>query len=261
MRVALVTGAARGIGAATVDLLCRHGYAVAAVDACAGTDTPPGVEYPLATASDLERLAQRWPEQVLSIQADVRDRDALGAAVASTVARFGRLDAAVAAAGVVAGGRPQWETPAEQLATLLDVNVMGVWNTAATVIPTLLAGPDPGAGRFVAVASTAATRGLFHLSGYCASKHAVIGIVRGLAADLAGTGVTAVAVCPGSTDTPMLAATAALYGTTADDLAAHQGLRRALTPAEVAAAIALCCSVEGAALNGSVVSPDGGFGL
>ncbi len=78
----------------------------------------------------------------------------------------------------------------------------------------MLAGPDPGGCRFVAVASAAGERGLFQLAGYTASKHAVVGIVRGLAADLVGTGVTAVAVVPGSTDTPMLAATADLYDTT-----------------------------------------------
>ena len=261
MRVALVTGAARGIGAATVDVLCRQGYGVAAVDACAGEDVPPGVAYPLATTADLERLVQRWPEQVLPLRADVRDRAALAAATEAALRRFGRLDTAVAAAGVVAGGQPQWETPAEQLGTLLDVNVLGTWNTAAVAIPAMLAGPDPSGGRFVAIASAAGDRGLFHLAGYCASKHAVVGIVRGLAADLVGTGVTAVAVSPGSTDTAMLAATAALYRTSPSDLVNHQGLRRALTPAEIAATVALCCSAEGAALNGSVVNADGGFGL
>lgn len=261
MRVALVTGAARGIGAATVDVLCRQGYGVAALDACAGDDVPPGIGYPLATPGDLDQLAQRWPEQVLPLRADVRDRTALATATEAALQRFGRLDAAVAAAGVVAGGQPQWETPAEQLATLLDVNVVGTWNTAAVAVPAMLGGPDPAGGRFVAIASAAGDRGMFHLAGYCASKHAVVGIVRGLAADLVGTGVTAVAVSPGSTDTAMLAATAKLYRTTTDDLVDHQGLRRALTPGEIAATIALCCSAEGAALNGSVVNADGGFGL
>ena len=259
MRVALVTGAARGIGAATVDELCRRGYGVAAVDCCAGEDVPPGVGYPLARPADLAAVAQRWPDQVRPIEADVRDPEAVRRAVEATIERFGRLDAAVAAAGVVIGGQSQWETPDAHLATLLDVNVVGVWNTAAAVVPALLASPDPSGGRFIAIASVAGQRGLFHLAGYTASKHAVIGIVRGLAADLAGTGVTAVAVAPGSTDTAMVAATAELYATTPDELAAHQGIRRLLTPAEIAATVALCCSPEGAALHGSVVSADGGF--
>ena len=95
------------------------------------------------------------------------------------------------------------------------------------------------------------------LAAYNAAKHAVVGMVRGLAADLVGTGVTAVAVSPGGTDTPMLAATAALYGTTSEHLAEHQLLRRPLDPDEIAATVSLCCSPAGAALNGGVVAADG----
>lgn len=259
-RVALVTGAARGIGAAIVETLCRKGYRVAALDACAGDDAPPGVDYPLASPADLDELSSRHRGQVLPSRTDVRDRAALDAAVASTVERFGRLDAVVAAAGVVAGGKPQWRTPDDQLETLLSVNVLGVWNTAAASVPVLLRSTEPGNCRFVAIASVAGERGLFNLTGYSASKHVVIGIVRGLAADLVGTGVAAVAVAPGSTRTPMLDATAGLYGTTPAELAAHQAIRRPLEPAEIAATVALCCSPEGAAVNGSVIRADGGFG-
>lgn len=258
-RVALVTGGARGIGAATVAELCRHGYAVTALDACTGGDVPPGVGYPMATPDDLEKVARRFPDQVLAVASDVRDPEALDSATNATLVRFGRLDAVVAAAGVVVGGQPQWETPDEHLRTLIDVNVLGVWNTAAATIPVMLAGADPGGCRFVAVASAAGERGLYKLTGYTASKHAVIGIVRGLAADLVGTGITAVAVAPGSTRTPMLAATADLYDTTPQELAAHQGIRRLIEPEEIAATVALCCSPSGAALNGSVVRADGGF--
>jgi len=258
-RVALVTGAARGIGAATVVELCRQGYAVTALDACTGGDVLPGVGYPMATPDDLAELAERFPDQVLATESDVRDREALDSAVNATLVRFGRLDAVVAAAGVVVGGQPQWETPDEHLRTLIDVNVLGVWNTAAVSIPTMLAGPDPAGCRFVAVASAAGERGLYNLTGYSASKHAVVGIVRGLSADLVGTGMAAIAVAPGSTRTPMLSATADLYDTTPEELAAHQSIRRLIEPEEIAAAIALCCSPAGAALNGSVVRADGGF--
>lgn len=260
MRVALVTGAARGIGAATVESLCQRGYAVAALDICGGGGTAPGLTYPLATPDDLQLLVRRHPGQVLAIESDVRDREAIQSAVNASIARFGRLDAVVAAAGVIVGGLPQWETPDEHLKTLWEVNVVGVWNTAAVTIPRMLAGPDPSGCRFVAIASAAGERGLFNLTGYSASKHAVIGIVRGLAADLVGTGVCAVAVAPGSTRTAMLDATAELYGVTPNELALHQGIRRLIEPDEIAETIALCCSPAGAALNGSVVRADGGFG-
>ena len=132
--------------------------------------------------------------------------------------------------------------------------MVGVWNTAAVAVPLMLGGPDPAGCRFVAIASSAGSQGLFHLAGYTAVKHAVIGLVRGLAADLVGTGVTAVAVSPGATRTRMLDATARLYGLDdPTDLAAHQPSHRVHEPEEVAATIVHCCSVAGGVLNGSVV--------
>lgn len=153
-----------------------------------------------------------------------------------------------------------WETAEEQLDLLWDIDAKGVWHTAAAAVPAMLAGPDPAGCRVVAVASAAGSQGLFHLAAYTAAKHAVVGIVRGLAADLTGTGVTAVAVSPGSTRTPMLARTAGLYeDAEVGDLVSRQLLRRVLEPDEIAATIAYCCSRAGAVLNGSVVHADGGF--
>ena len=244
MRTALVTGAAGGIGSATVARLVAQGYAVTALD------VDPSVH---SLVDDLP------DDTVLPVTADTRDRAALQGAVDRTLERWGRLDAVVAAAAVIAGGRPLWETPDEELDELWSVDARGVWLTAAVSVPAMLAGPDPSGCRFVAVASAAGSTGLFRLAGYTAVKHAVVGMVRGLAADLVGTGVTAVAVSPGSTRTPMLEQTAAIYGASIDDLAQHQLLQRPLEPGEVAATIAFCCSREGAALNGSVVAVDGGF--
>lgn len=241
-RVALVTGAAGGIGTATLAALARDGYDVVGVDVAPVTG--PAVE---------------------SHVVDVRDAPALAALAADVVARRGRLDAVVAAAAVVGGGAPLWETPPEVLDELWEVDAKGVWTTAAVTVPHLLAGPEPHLARFVAIASAAGEHGLFSLSAYTTVKHAVIGIVRGLAADLVGTGVTAVAVSPGATRSPMLTATAALYGLRGEEgiaeLARHQGLRRPLEPAEIADVVAACCSPAGAALHGSVVSADGGFGI
>lgn len=240
VRVVLVTGAARGIGAATVRRLVGSGNRVVAVDE---------LEIPADSSG-----------QVVPRVADVRDRAALLAAVDLALDRWGRLDAAVAAAAVVAGGAPLWETPEDDLDRLLDVDVKGVWNTAAVSVPAMLAGPDPAGARFVAVASAAGHHGLHHLAAYNLAKHAVVGLVRGLAADLVGTGVTACAVSPGSTRTPMLEATAALYGLEdVESFADNQLIRRILEPDEVAATIAFCCSPEAAALNGSVIHADGGF--
>ncbi len=263
-RVALVTGAGRGIGKASVRALCKRGYSALAIDACAGDGPrrPDGVAYPLATRQDLEGLEAEFPDRVVTRVVDVTDAEAVASAASFTVERFGRLDAAVAAAGVIIGGQPLWEMPPPFLKSLWDVDVVGVWNTAAACIPHMLRGPDPSGCRLVAVASLAGSRGLFHLAGYVAAKHAVVGIIRGLAADLVGTGITASAVAPGSTRTTMLQATADLYGLNdVEEFAEAQLVKRLIEPAEIAEVIAFCCSVEGLVVNGSVVSADGGIVL
>jgi len=257
-RVVLVTGAARGIGAATVRRLAASGHRVVAVDSCAGES---GAPYPLATRAELDTVVDACADgSVVAQVADVRDRAALEAAAERALTTWGRLDAAVAAAAVIAGGRSLWETAEKDLDLLWEVDVKGVWNTAAACVPPMLAGPQPHDARFVAIASAAGTHGLHHLAAYNAAKHAVVGLVKGLAADLVGTGATACAVSPGSTRTPMLEETAALYGLhDVETFADNQLVRRVLDPDEIAATVAFCCSPDGGVVNGSVVQADGGF--
>ena len=110
-------------------------------------------------------------------------------------------------------------------------DLAAVLAAARAGIPALLRRPEPRQGRFVAVASRAATRGLPMLAAYCAAKAGVAGLVRALAAELGGTGVTANAVSPGSTDTPILDESARLYGLdSAEAFAAQQPLGRLLDP-------------------------------
>jgi len=256
-RVVLVTGAARGIGAATVRRLVAAGDRVVAVDSCAGSQAE--VPYRLASRDDLDSVVHAGDGAVLGHVADVRDLPALRAAVELALDRWGRLDAAVAAAGVIAGGSALWETSNDVMRHLWDVNVQGVWNTAAVTVPAMLGLPGADGARFVAVASAAGTYGLHHLAAYNASKHAVIGLVKGLAADLVGTGASACAVSPGSTATDMLEATARLYGMTdVQAFATNQLLGRILAPDEVASAVVYCCSRD-SVVNGTVVHADGGF--
>ena len=257
-RVAMVTGGARGIGAATVRRLAGDGYRVLAVDGCAGDGE--GLPYPLATHDELQEVVDSTPPgSVLGHVADVRDRSALTKAVGIAMDQWGRLDAVVAGAAVIAGGQAQWDTPQDTIDLLWDVDVMGTWNTAAVAVPVMLSGAEPE-GRFVAVTSAAGTHGLHLLAAYSMAKHAVVGLVKGLAADLVGTGVTACAVSPGSTRTPMLAATAALYNLSSiEEFKRNQLVRRILEPDEVAATIAFCCGRDASSVNGSVVYADGGF--
>ena len=263
-RVALVTGAARGIGAATVLALAEQGWAVLAVDVAADD---PALPYPMGSKAELSTVvaeANRWADgdRVRACVADVRDRDAMRAAVTDAERWWGGLDAAIAAAGVVAGGVSLWELPPEQERAVLEVNLGGVVNLAHAAIPALLRRPEPRSGRFLAVASAAATRGLPMLAAYCAAKAGVTGLIRALGAELGGTGVTANAVSPGSTDTPILAESARLYGlATAGSFAAQQPVRRLLDPGEIAAVLAFLAGPASSAMTGAVVPADGGLAL
>jgi SDR family mycofactocin-dependent oxidoreductase len=264
-RVAVVTGAARGIGAATVRELAAGGWSVLAVDR---VQDDPDVPYPLASAADLAavvtaagRLAGA-PERVMACTADVRDAAALAAAVAEAESRWGGLDAAIGCAGVIAGGVHQWEVPPGQERAVLDVDLGGVMNLARAAVPALLRRPEPRTGRFLAVASAAATRGLPMLAAYCAAKAGVAGLIRALAVELGPTGVTANAVSPGSTATPMLHESARLYGLPGTaDFASSQPAGRLLEADEVAAVLAFLAGPASAAMTGAVVPVDGGLAL
>ncbi|HEX4661281.1 MAG TPA: mycofactocin-coupled SDR family oxidoreductase, partial [Streptosporangiaceae bacterium] len=202
------------------------------------------------------------PDSVQGMVVDVRDPAAMAAAVAEAERRWGGLDAAVAVAGVIAGGVPLWEMPAAELDAVLDTDLRGVVSLARAAVPALLRRPQPRQGRFLAVASAAATRGLPMLAAYCAAKAGVAGLIRALAVELGGTGVTANAVSPGSTDTPMLAESARLYGLPgAESFAAQQPARRLLKPEEVAAALVWLAGEGSSAMTGAVVPVDGGLAL
>jgi SDR family mycofactocin-dependent oxidoreductase len=264
-RVALVTGAARGIGAATVIALAEAGWSVLAVDCCADD---PALPYPLGTAAELAEVvataASRTPDadRVRGYTADVRDLDALRAAVTEAEQCWGGLDAAIAVAGVIAGGVVQWEVPLAEEQAVLDIDLGGVINLSRAAVPALLRRPAPRSGRFLAVASAAATRGLPMLAAYCAAKAGVTGFVRSLAVELAPLGVTANAVSPGSTDTATLAQSAALYGLcSAADFAVQQPVQRLLQPSEIAAVLAFLAGPASSAVTGAVVPVDGGLAL
>ena len=257
--VALVTGAGRGIGAASAERLAAAGWRLVLVDRCADL---PGIPYPLARTVDLERTAAACggPQRALSVVADTRDGAALGAAVRLATERFGGLDAAVAAAGCIAGGPEAWETPDEVWEQVVSVNLEGVWRLAAAAVPALLARQRPGRGRLVAVASAGGLVGLPRLAAYCAAKAGVIGLVRALAAELGPHGVTANCVAPGSTRTAMLDASAELYALASpEELAVHHMLPRLLEPDEPAALVAWLCSPDAGGLTGAVVPVDAGM--
>lgn len=260
-RVALVTGAARGIGAATAVGLVRAGWSVLAVDRAADD---PALPYRLGTEADLAEVVRRGaaPDRIAPFIADVRDLGAMQAAVTEAEGRWGGLDAAIACAGVIAGGVPLWQVPVAQQQAVLDVDLGGVLSLARVAVPALMRRPEPRSGRFVAVASAAATRGLPMLAAYCAAKAGVAGLIRALAVELAGTGITANAVSPGSTATPILDESARLYGLSdAQAFAAQQPMHRLLEPSEVASVLTFLVGPGSSGMTGAVVPVDGGLAL
>lgn len=262
-RVAVVTGAARGMGAATARRLAGRGFTVALIDLPLEPEGRvaelPGPYRP-SHGSDLDGAAAACEGHGEAFAADVRDAAALGRAVEAVVDRHGRIDVVVAAAGAIAGGVPTWETTDEVWQAMIDVNLTGVFNLARVAVPHLLAAPLPRRGRFVAIASAAAHHGLPELAAYTAAKHGVAGLVKALAAELGATGVTANAVAPGSTRGPMLDASAALYDI--DDVESFADLARIgrlIDPDEIAATIEWLCVDAPGSVTGTVVDVDGGF--
>jgi SDR family mycofactocin-dependent oxidoreductase len=254
-RLAVVTGAARGIGAAVARKLASGGWSLLLVDACA---PQPPADYPMPTPGDLAAVvrdcATAGAGSVDELIADVGDgsvrdklRNTLGDRAPSAV---------VTAAGMI---RPDlaWAVPDDAFGLMMKVNLFGVTHLADVCVPPMI---EAGAGRFVAISSAAALRAMPRLAAYSAAKGAVVSYIRALAADLAGTGVTANVVCPGSTRGVMLAASAAVYDLPDQETFAAQALlRRLLEPDEVAAAVAWLCGPDSGALTGAVIPVDAGL--
>ena len=194
----LITGAARGMGRSHAVRLAEEGADLILVDIC---ESLPELEYPLATPEDLDetaRLAEKHGGRVVTHVVDIRDEAALTKAVDDGVAELGGLDAAVANAGVLTVGT--WDkTTQQQWRTVVDVNLIGTWNTCAAALPHLV---ERG-GSLVNISSAAGLKGTpLHLP-YTASKHGVVGLSRALANELAAQNVRVNTVHPTGVETGM----------------------------------------------------------
>jgi NAD(P)-dependent dehydrogenase (short-subunit alcohol dehydrogenase family) len=191
-------------------------------------------------------------------QLDVTDEEQ----VTAFFERLGRVDVLVNNAGL-ASGAPLARTTLDEWRAHFDVNATGAFLCTRAVVGSMI---ERGDGRIVTVASTAGLAGARYTAAYAASKHAAVGLMRATAAELAGTGVTANAVCPAWVNTAMTERTVANIvektGRTAEearaDLEAMTPLGRLLEPDEVAAAVIFLASAEAAAINGQTLVLDGG---
>lgn len=267
-KVAVITGAGRGVGRSCATAFAAEGADLVLVDM--PTTRIPGVPYPLASESQLHHTAEECRKhgvEVLTVAADVRDLTALGEVRERTVERFGQVDALVNNAGVAApSGRPVHLTSEEEWQLLLDIDLSGAWRMTKLFAPLFI---ERRTGSIVNIASTAGLVGYRHFAGYVAAKHGLIGLTKASALDYAPHQVRVNAVCPGNIrDDPaaegrMLAEVARALDV---PLAGHeelfteqQPMNTLVDPADVAeAALWLCCDAT-RHVTGSTVTVDAGY--
>ena len=246
-RHVLVTGAGTGIGEAISRQFHAEGYRVTLL----GRRLEP-----------LAALAASLGERSQTVTGDVTDRATVASAFATARERFGNIEILVNSAGM-APTAPFHRLDFTDWQRTMDVNVNGVFHCTQIALEAML---SAGWGRIINIASVASLRGFPYVSGYCASKHAVLGLTRAVALEVATQGVTVNAICPGYVDTDIVRAAIAEIvsktGRTEDEAMEHftqsnpQG--RLIKASEVASAVSWLCSDGGASVTGQAVAIDGG---
>jgi NAD(P)-dependent dehydrogenase (short-subunit alcohol dehydrogenase family) len=247
-KVAIITGAASGIGRATAELFVREGAEVALVDLQQGP---------------LESLAATLGQnQTAAFAADVAEPADVQRYVAQTVERFGGLDIAVFNVGIAGEIKPIAEASLEVFDRVMAVNVRGTWLGLKHVIPRL---KERGGGSIVLTASTAGFRaGAPGRSAYVTSKHAVVGLMRSAAAECAALGIRVNSVSPGGVDTPMTRSLRDLVGEQKytellKGFEASIPLKRLAAPEEIADAVLFFASDQSRYCTATNLMVDGGL--
>ena len=200
-KVAFVSGAARGQGRGHAVRLAQEGADIIAIDICKPVDN---VVYPAATPADLAEtadLVKGYDRRIVTAEVDVRDYDALMAAVDSGVAQLGRLDIIVANAGIGNGGNKLHKIRENIWQDMIDINLSGVWKTVKAGVPHILAGERGGS--IVLTGSVGAHKALAHTGHYIAAKHGVVGLMRAFAVELGPHRIRVNSVHPSQVNTPM----------------------------------------------------------
>jgi NAD(P)-dependent dehydrogenase (short-subunit alcohol dehydrogenase family) len=244
-RVAVVTGAAGVIGAATLRKLADRGARIVAID---------------RRAEDLDAVIRDLPAsaEALAVGADVTIEDDVVRYVGAAMDRFGRIDVFFNNAGIEGEVKPITDYSLEAFRRVVDVNVVGVFLGLKHVLGVML---KQNAGSLINTASIAGLLGSPHTAVYSASKHAVIGLTKSVATECAGTGVRVNCVCPGLIESRMLGAIfEGRYGSTATPPKALERVpaRRLGQADEVAAIVAFLASDDASYVSGSAYTIDGG---
>lgn len=239
-KVALVTGAAGAIGRATAELLAERGAELVCV---------------VRKAADVDALGKALPG-ALVLQADVTREAEVEAYAAEALRRKGRIDVFFNNAGIEGPQVPIADYPTTDFLRVLEVNVLGVFLGLKHVMPAMTA---RGSGSIVNMGSIASAVGAPMMSGYIASKHAVLGLTRSAALEAAPSGVRVNMVAPGFIESRMLSDIATRLGGQADALAERVPEGRLGQPEEVARAVAFLASDDSRYMNGSSLVIDGGL--
>ncbi len=241
--VAVITGGGNGIGRASAVLLAQMGYDIVIADR------------DLAMANETVQLVEKAGTRGVAAETDVTSTAAIEALGALIDAEFGRLDAAVNGAGITPPSAGLLDVTDDEIQLVFDINVTGMFRCMRMEVARMLAS---GGGSIVNISSRTGLSGSPRRTTYSASKHAVIGLSRSAALELAEQGIRVNAVCPGPIDTAMISAGVAPSPDRLARLGASSAMNRIGQPEEVAAAIAWLCSPAASYVNGTELAVDGG---
>jgi 3alpha(or 20beta)-hydroxysteroid dehydrogenase len=235
-KIAIITGAARGLGAATAGIFIREGATVALTD----------------VLDEGKETAARLGDRASFASLDVTSEAAWSDLVASVLEQHGRIDVLVNNAGVQ-GVYPLAESPPARYDQIVSIIQTGTYLGMRAVLPHMV---DSGRGVVVNIGSTQGVAGLAHASAYTAAKHGVVGMTKALALEVAPAGVRVMAVCPGAMRTPMLSEA---FGEQMEAFAGGIPLGRLSDPAEVGEVVAFAASDRASYCTGAVWMADGGL--